>query len=654
VLSWAILVALVAGVLLCALAYNGFIISWTDESFQRWYVAWVVLVLGYMLVWTDAIVPLMPFLAGTWGARLSLLLVGGLVMASIMFLLNMLEKEMVPRWLDICGRVVAALVLLTGLLAAVDMLAPAAISDLLFNIALMLATTLTGVTVWLAAARGSRAVMFYALGWTPALLVFALRLARNFGLIGQSDVVDQASFLALAWEGILLALAIADRFRQISNQNDAADAERESLIQVAMTDPLTGLANRVVFQHRLAGPGAPDGGCDLIVFDIDYLKQTNDLAGHDAGDALILAVAQRLGAVAGPDVLFARIGGDEFVMLLEGPARERLQSIAELVEEAADTPMRYAGFDLSLSMCAGHAVGPPGRAIADVYKDADRALYRAKADGRGCWRSHESGVLDMGDARGRLVEEARAALRAGHFVLHYQEVRRLADNQITGHEALLRWQHERLGLLYPGDFADVLKDVSLLPSLQLWVLRTALDRLVAVRRTGLETSISINFVSSQLQGRGAAHAILSELGARNLPNEALLVEVTEGVVMGSLGSALVECLTVLRDAGVRVALDDFGTGFASLVHLRDVPCDVVKIDRSFVAGLPDVAGSGQIVGALVGLAHSLGKVVVAEGVETQEQRRLLAEMGCGFAQGFLFGAAKPEPVLRPVRLAAVA
>lgn len=648
VLGWTVLIALVMGVLFSAFAYNVFLLTWLKTSFQRWYVVWVASALCYLLVWTGAMLNILPFLAGPASARTSVLLIGLLLVSGAAFFFALIEKDKLPPKLVNFGQLAGMLVAITSVVAAFDMVFPAWFSDRMLNLAMISVTLALIVGSVFAAMRGSRAIWFYIVGWAPALALLGMRIARNFDLLPQDDIVDKAGFAAIGWESLLLSLAIADRFRQLRRDADAADAERETLLRFATTDPLTGLGNRALFQNLLEQPAQRKGGIDVIAIDIDYLKQTNDMAGHDAGDALIVAVAERLAAAAGPQATIARIGGDEFVILLEGAARARLSAVRQMIALSAGVPLRHAGYDLSISICAGHAASEErGVPMARIFKQADLAMYAAKAAGRGCWRSYDTSMADEAFARSRMIAEARAGLATEQFLLHYQPVQRF-DGVVVGYEALLRWQHPRLGLLGPTDFPDVMKEAAILPSLQSWVLDTALAQAALLRSEGADLSMSVNFVTGQLQGTAAAVAILDDLARHRVPPHALVVEVTETVVMGGLGGALIECLECLRDAGVHVALDDFGTGFASLIHLREVPANIVKIDRSFVASMVDSVTSQQIVRALVDLAHSLGKQVVAEGVETDGQRLLLRQMGCDLGQGWLFG----PPVAQPLQRAA--
>ncbi|WP_197041866.1 putative bifunctional diguanylate cyclase/phosphodiesterase [Sandarakinorhabdus oryzae] len=643
VLRWSVQVALVMGMLFSAFVYNMFLLTWLRTGFQRWYVVWLAGSLAYLLVWTGSILNIFPFLAGPASVRTSYLLLGLIVVSGAAFFFSLIEKDKIPPWLVEFGQIAGMAVAVSAVLAAFDVVFPAALGDLLLNLALVAVTLSLAAGAALAAINGSRAIWYYLAGWLPALAVLVLRLFRNFGLLPQDDLVDLAGFSAIGWESLLLSLAIADRFRQLRRDADAADAERETLFRVATTDPLTGLGNRALFQNMLDQPLARQGGIDVIAIDIDFLKQTNDMAGHDAGDALIVAVAERLTAAAGPEASIARVGGDEFVILLTGEARDRLPAVRQMIALSSGVPLRHSGHNLTISICAGHSSSDDSNvSLSRIFKQADLALYRAKAAGRGCWRSYDASMADAAEARTRLLSEARVGLATGQFLLHYLKVVEL-DGTLVGHEALLRWQHPRLGLLSPGDFADVLRESTMLPTLQAFVLQSALEQAARLRAEGEELTMSINFVGSQLQGTAAAVAVLDELARHRLPPQALVVEVTEAVVMGGLGGALIEALECLRDAGVGVALDDFGTGHASLIQLRDVPANIVKIDRSFIARLAESAGNQQVVRATIDLAHSMGKQVVAEGVETESQATVLGRMGCDLAQGFLYGQPKPFP-----------
>lgn len=641
--GWTVLVAMVLGVLVSALTYNIFLLSWLRTAFQNWYVIWLFGALGYLLVWTGALLPMQPWLVGSPTMEIVYLLVALMVVAGAAFFLSLVEDGIMPPELVAWIQGSCAVVTVAGVVAAFGVILPPRVSDILFNLALTGVTALVLAGVVIAASRRSRAVWFYLAGWTPPLLVLGLRVARNFGLAPQDDSVDQAGFAALGWESLLLSLAIADRFRQMRKVADEAVTERQSLMRVATSDPLTGLGNRALFQSLVEQTAMRRGGIDVITVDIDFLKQTNDWAGHDAGDALIVAVAERLAAAAGPEATIARVGGDEFVIFLEGEARARLGSVRQMIEISAGATLMHGRHELVISMCAGHATTEDrGEPLERIVKQADIALYRAKGSGRGCWRSYDESMADETDSRSRMLAEARLGLQAGQFLLHYQRVYQL-DGTVVGFEALLRWQHPRLGLLTPGEFAEVLKEASLLPALQHRVLTAALSEAALVRGgSGNDAlTMAVNFVVGQLQGTAAAVAILDEVARHGLPPSALVVDVSEHL-LGGADAQVIECLECLRDAGVNVALDDYGAGKASLSQLRRVPANLVRIDSAFIASLADSANSRRVVKAMIDLAHGLGKVVAAKGIESEMQRKYLVEMGCDLGQGRLLG--RPDGV----------
>jgi diguanylate cyclase (GGDEF)-like protein len=639
--AWLVLVAAVCGVLFCALIYNLFLMTWLRSDFQRWNVVFLASGLAYTLCWSGAINGLLPGLDGNWRVRVDLVLASILVGSATGFFFDFVERGMIPDRLVRAGRLCSALIPACGLLAAMDQLLPAQPVDLVLNLLFVLSIVLVGTGIVHGIRGGSRAVWFYLAAWTAPMIVFLLRVGRNFGLLGQSDRVDMASFVAIAFEAVILSIAVADRFREFLRQRDAADAERETLRRVANTDALTGLANRAAFQARIQSLGQ-HGRADLLVIDLDDLKEANDAAGHDAGDALIIEAGRRLINITDGRGLVARIGGDEFAVLLVDEERDLLPRVLQVVERSAEHRFTYDGQLLAVGLSAGLSSWSQGDGSPErLFKEADVAMYRAKADGRGCWRAYSSAMCDEQEARRWWVAQARAGLERGELELHYQPIVDLRTQEVSYHEALLRWRHPERGLIRPGEFAQVFDDAAVGAGIQNWVLHRALDALEIGQATGELRAVSVNFLACQLQGQPAARQILDCLAARNLPPTALTVEVTENVVLGRPGGPVIECLRRLRKEGVGVSLDDFGTGYASLVHLRELPADVLKIDQSFIAGLEQDAESTKIVRAIVSLAHNLGRRVVAEGIETDDQRDYLRRLGCDMGQGHLLGRPRP-------------
>lgn len=653
---WLALIAFVVGVLTCSLVSNLFLLNSHRTPFQRWYVAWVAATLAYSLLWSGSILYAFPQLAGFYSSHLNYLMIGVLVATGTIFFFKLIEPDKLPQRLRRIGFACAAGVMAAGVLAIAQPWVPAWTGDRLLNLAFVICTLCISIGVVFAIRRGSRSVWFYLAGWAPPLIVFELRVARNFGFAPQADLLDMASFVVLAWEAMMLSLAIADRYRSIRRAHDAAEAERQTLRRVANTDALTGLGNRTAFQDRLASLAARRAGADLVVVDLDYLKETNDGAGHDAGDALIVEAGRRLQAAAGPDALVARIGGDEFAVLLEGPARAALSTVLDQVERSANATYQHMDRSLPLSLSAGYASWESGLGDPQaLYKNADLALYRAKADGRGRCRAYLASMRAEQDARRNLIAAARSSLARGEFELHYQPVVDMRSGDVIGHEALLRWHHPARGLLAPGEFTALFDDPTLAAAVQAMVLDEAIRRTAALAAgSGTAGRVGVNFVAGQLQGPAAAEAILAKLKAAALPPSALIIEIPETVAIARSGSALVTCLRRLQAAGCTIALDDFGTGYASLVHLRGFPADILKIDRSFIAGLPTDQDSQKIVRAIVALAHGLGKRVVAEGIETEAQRDFLRRLGCDSGQGHLFGRPEQCPTTIAATVAASA
>ncbi len=634
--SWQVTVALVAGLMGCALVYSLFLFNWLRTSFQRWYMLWVAGALTYMLLWTGIAFYVFPGLVGNIAVRIDAFLAGTLVGVGLLFFLSLIEKSARDLRLVRFGRWAALAGLGTGILAASDQLVPIWLSDKLLNLAFIACNLVIVASIVVALRRRSRMVWYYLAAWLPVLMVFNLRIGRNLGMVPQSDAVDLASFIAIGFEVVLLSLAIADRVRMLNREYAAADIERTALRSEAQSDALTGVRNRAYFQHRIDGIEAAGEPVDLILVDIDYLKDTNDFAGHDAGDQLLRAAADQLLLASDCIDCVARVGGDEFAVLLVGEQRARLASVLDSVREigAVTSP---SGQMLPLSMSAGHATwepeqGFPGR----LFKEADLALYQAKAGGRAGWRTYDHHMRDEEDACRRMIMEARTALIRGEFFLAFQPVFSLKGEELLANEVLLRWRHPAQGVLTPAQFQPVLEEPALLAQLQELVLDKALD---AIRVDPALSRVSVNFVAGQLQGVASAERIFDKMASRGLPADRLIVEVRESVMLGRVvqGSPIEQCLQRLRWAGVSVALDDFGTGGASLVHLQALPIDVLKIDVSLIAAISGDRSTTRVVSSIIELAHGFGRTVVAEGIETEQQLAALKRAGCDAGQGHLLG-----------------
>jgi len=416
------------------------------------------------------------------------------------------------------------------------------------------------------------------------------------------------------------------------------------LAHQALHDPLTGLPNRALLLDRLAQAAARAGrhpsAMALLFLDLDRFKVVNDGLGHRAGDDLLQAVANRLLAVVRPDDTVARLGGDEFVVLCEHLQDEaQATGLAARIAEVLERPVTVAGRDVNVSASIGIVLADAGTVAAEeLLRDADTAMYQAKERGRARY------VVFDAPARRKVMErlETEVALRRavdrGQLRLHYQPEISLEDGRIVAVEALLRWEHPDRGLQLPGQFLALAEETGLIVPIGEWVLEEACRNAGALRQAdpGLESLLVwVNLSSRQLIQPGLPETIARILSETGVDPTTLGLEITESDLMEDTRLSG-ETLRTLRRLGVRIAIDDFGTGFSSLSRLRSFPVDILKIDRSFVAGIGTDEGDSAIVRAVVGLAHSLGMSVVAEGVESWDQAAALRAMGCNLGQGFYF------------------
>lgn len=410
----------------------------------------------------------------------------------------------------------------------------------------------------------------------------------------------------------------------------------------ARTDELTGLGNRLELQERLAAlPGS--ARVALALLDLDHFKQVNDTLGHGVGDQLLVVVGRRLTAALGEADVALRLGGDEFVVLLdaEGGERSVLARVDALLGQL-NRPVALEGLELPIEASIGVALRPQhGVRVEELLRRADLAMYRAKRT-RNAVVVHDPGD-DAGSASVQLLGQLQSGLRLGEIEVHYQPVVDLASSEIVASEALVRWRHPDRGLLLPGSFIGAVEQTSLIVPLTLEVLDQAVAATAELRRTtARDLSVAVNLSPRCLAAADLAWSVLSVLATHGLPAHRLVLEITETLELPD--SDLAQGVLVrLREAGVQLSVDDFGTGFSSMTFLRRVEVDEVKLDRSFVQGAVTRSADRAIASSTAALAHGLGVALVAEGVETVEQLRLVRTLGCQRAQGYLFGAAMPAP-----------
>ena len=417
----------------------------------------------------------------------------------------------------------------------------------------------------------------------------------------------------------------------------------------ARHDALTGLANRNLLNERLerAISNARHCGGELwVVFvDLDRFKFVNDTLGHEAGDILLKALAERLKLAVRETDTVARMGGDEFVLVLpEGSGCDAGMAVIQNIMDAVAKPLLLQSHEFFLTCSIGIAAYPGDGTTAEALtKHADIAMYRAKEMGRNTYQFYAPAMNERTLERLVIEADLRHALERDEFALHYQPQLDLASGQLFGMEALLRWNHPVHGTIAPSRFIGLAEEMGLIIPIGAWVLRQACVQTKAWQLAGLgELRVAVNLSARQFTQKGLAQSIAATLEETGLDARYLELELTESMVMNDVESA-VTILRELKELGVKIAIDDFGTGYSSLSYLRRFPIDVLKIDQSFVHDITRAEEDAAIVGAIISLAHSLRLQVIAEGVETNEQLEFLRENGCDQVQGYLFSRPVPAP-----------
>ena len=471
-----------------------------------------------------------------------------------------------------------------------------------------------------------------------SLVVATRRPNRTYSLS------EQEALTAFA-EHVSLALNDAESVEALHRA--VAEATHQS-----RHDNLTGLPNRVMLLERLgaAGDRSRNNGAapfTLLFIDVDDFKVVNDSLGHLVGDRLLSAVAERVAGSLRTEDTVARLGGDEFAVLLEQASPEDGLRAAERVLRALRAPFYVAGQTVHVGASIGvvTSCGAPAQA-EELLRDADVAMYRAKAVGKSRYVVFEPAMRDRLQARTELESELRRAVRDEQFTVHYQPVVDAAACTVVSTEALVRWEHPRRGLVPPAEFIPLAEDTGLIVAIGAQVLRAACHQTAAWRRSpdlaGL--TVSVNLSPRQLQEPGLLTEVRDALLLSGLPPCALVLEITENLLVRDVDAATSR-LDELKALGVRLAVDDFGTGYSSLSYLSRLPVDILKVDKAFVAGIADGSPAGKLAGAVIALADSLKLQTVAEGVESPEQVQALLAHGCTQLQGFLFSRAVPAAVL---------
>ena len=425
----------------------------------------------------------------------------------------------------------------------------------------------------------------------------------------------------------------------------------QQLQHQAFHDPLTGLPNRALFMNRLqhalirAVRHTPNDLLALLFVDLDLFKVVNDSLGHEAGDRLLVAVANRLQRAIRPQDTVARFGGDEFMILLEDlPDEAAARAIAEEMLQKLRVTENINGYEIVVTASIGVALNYAGiNSTSDLLRYADAAMYQAKREGKGRYHVFDGRTSTSLLERLELEQELRRAVEQEEFRVFYQPIISLSSRKVIGIEALIRWQHPRLGLIAPAQFIHTAEETGLIVPMGRWVLEEACRQVYqwqSERQDDITLELSVNLSARQLQQSTLVAEIAEVLKKTGLAPMNLKLEITESVAMSDAEGMLAR-LHELKALGVKLAIDDFGTGYSSLSYLKRFPVDTLKIDRSFVAGLGQNAEDTAIVQAVVTMAHTVGLTVTAEGVETTEITDHLQGLGCDLAQGYYF--AKPLP-----------
>jgi diguanylate cyclase (GGDEF)-like protein len=427
--------------------------------------------------------------------------------------------------------------------------------------------------------------------------------------------------------------------------------EAEQIIwQQANFDPLTDLPNRRMMHDRLdleiKKAHRSNHSVALLFIDLDHFKEVNDTMGHAIGDILLQEASRRLRSCVRETDTVARLGGDEFTIILgEVDDMKNVERISQDVLQNLAMPFKL-GTEISyISASIGVTIYPDDATDAEaLLKNADQAMYAAKNQGRNRYHYFTQSMQKTAQSRMRLTNDLRDALINHQFMVYYQPIVDLQSNDIFKAEALVRWQHPKRGLVGPAEFIPIAEETGLIVDIGAWVFRQAAHQVKRWRNSHHpEFQISVNKSPVQFHNQDNSHpSWVIQLGSLDLPGQAIIVEITEGLLLDT-GTHVTDRLQEFRDGGIQVSLDDFGTGYSSLSYLNKFNIDFLKIDQSFVRNLAAGSSNMALCEAIIVMAHKLGMKVVAEGIESKQQRDLLTAAGCDYGQGYLFS--KPVPAL---------
>lgn len=454
---------------------------------------------------------------------------------------------------------------------------------------------------------------------------------------------DKSSY----WNAVTVS-AVYDKSKCITNyvisaiDITALKSANQRMENLALFDSLTGLANRRLFTDRLnvsiRNAQRHKKVTALFFLDLDQFKRINDTLGHQAGDELLLIVAERLKSCVRQEDTVARLGGDEFTILLNDIVDlDKIASIAEHVLQSLKKPIRLGKHEVIISTSIGITLAPDDSAEAEtLMKNADLALYMAKDNGRDCYHFFTEDLNTRANKLLEIENELRQAIANEDFYLHYQPQINLKTGEIASVEALIRWHHPIKGEISPADFIPVAEETGLIVPIGEWVMRQACKEIQRLyKQTGKHLRVAVNLSPRQFNDLKLVDTVANALAESGLYAEKLEIEVTESMLMHDI-NAVIEQLNRIKSTGSTITIDDFGSGYSSLSYLRSLPVDILKIDQEFVTDIPEDLSAMEIASAVIAVAHKLNLKVVAEGVENIDQRDFLVINGCDYAQGYFF------------------
>lgn len=465
-------------------------------------------------------------------------------------------------------------------------------------------------------------------------------VTSNMTLDGQQKVLE------IVWDYLRDSDGQLQGFIAVISDITLRKRQEERILHLAHYDTLTNLPNRFLAMDRLKQilkqTKRQQQLAAVLFMDLDNFKKINDSLGHETGDRLLIEAAQRLRQKLRQGDTIGRLGGDEFIVLLaDVKTPDKLMAITETLLDQFRKPFRLDERELILTASVGIALYPQdGEDASTLLRHADSAMFYAKDQGRNNYAFFTPEMNQAAARRLSIEQQMHSALERGEFYLHYQPLYRLQDNQLTGVEALIRWHNPVLGQVPPDEFIPIAEQTGLIVKIGEFVIETALQMLSLWQQQHAELHMAINLSPAQFRDTGLSDFISDSLCRYPLIAGTLELEITEGVLLSGYAHTD-EVLKKLTDLDIRLAMDDFGTGYSSLSYLRRYPFKVLKIDRSFISDMTHDAGDRELVNAAIAMAHGLGIQVVAEGVETDDQRLLLKTLNCDYAQGYLFS--KPLP-----------